>query len=102
MERIPSPRTVSTWPDLDGAPLQASSPAGVGSPGNQSFQSPQTTPLSSGARTPATPPSVPLAAGCSEPNQRVLGKDVVQWCCGGNVVDVVVGGGGRGGDVVVD
>ena len=44
------------------APVQTSSPAGVGSPGSQSFRSPQTTPESSGARTPATPPSVPLAA----------------------------------------
>ena len=31
------------------APVQASSPAGVGSPGSQSFRSPQTTPESSGA-----------------------------------------------------
>ena len=42
--------------------LRTSSPAGVGSSGSQSFRSPQTTPDSSGARTPATPPSVPLAA----------------------------------------
>ena len=49
--------------DVIGAPLQASSPAGVGSPGSQSYRSIQTTPESSGARTPASPPSVPLAAG---------------------------------------
>ena len=73
-------------------PFRTSSPAGVGSPGSQSFRSIHTTPpsspdtplsrgsaglssgartplsqgsarLSSGARTPATPPSVPRAAG---------------------------------------
>ena len=49
--------------DALGPPVQTSSPAGVGSPGSQSFRRPQTTPESSGARTPATPPSVPLAAG---------------------------------------
>ena len=49
--------------DALAAPVQTSSPAGVGSPGSQSFCSIHTTPESSGARTPATPPSVPLAAG---------------------------------------
>ena len=49
--------------DALGPPVQASSPAGVGSPGSQSYRSIQTTPESSGARTPASPPSVPLAAG---------------------------------------
>ena len=63
MESIPPADVIASWPDVDGAPpVQASSPAGVGSPGSQSFRSPQTTPESSGARTPATPPSVPLAA----------------------------------------
>ena len=51
VEQLPSPSA-----------FRASSPAGVGSPGSQSFRSPLTTPESSGARTPATPPSVPLAA----------------------------------------
>ena len=51
VEQLPSPSVFRT-----------STPAGVGSPGNQSFRSPQTTPESSGARTPATPPRVPLAA----------------------------------------
>ena len=55
MESLPTGDTLA-------APVQTSSPAGVGSPGSQSFRSPQTTPESSGARTPATPPSVPLAA----------------------------------------
>ena len=55
-------RYLDTLPDL-GMPLQTSSPAGVGSPGSQSYRSIQTTPESSGARTPASPPSVPLAAG---------------------------------------
>ena len=63
LRSLPSPRTVAGWPNLDGAPpVQTSSPAGVGSPGSQSFRSIHTTPESSGARTPATPPSVPLAA----------------------------------------
>ena len=47
---------------VDGAPpVQASSPAGVGSQASHSpsFHSPHTTPESSGARTPASPPSVP-------------------------------------------
>ena len=63
LSNLPSPRTVAGWPDVGGAPpVQTSTPAGVGSSGSQSFRSPQTTPESSGARTPATPPSVPLAA----------------------------------------
>ena len=66
LRSLPSPNTVAGWPDVDGAPpAQASSPAGVGSRASHSpsFHSPQTTPESSGARTPATPPSVPRAAG---------------------------------------
>ena len=66
MEAEPLYRFMQSIPPVgvDGVPsVQASSPAGVGSPGNQPFQSPQTSRLSSGARTPATPPSVPLAAG---------------------------------------
>ena len=55
-------RYMESLPDL-GSPVQASSPAGVGSPGSQSFRSIQTTPESSGARTPASHLSVPLAAG---------------------------------------
>ena len=55
-------RYLESLPDLPPR-VQASSPAGVGSPGSQSYRSIQTTPESSGARTPATPPSVPLAAG---------------------------------------
>ena len=54
-------RYIESLPDLP-PPVQTSTPAGVGSPGSQSFRSPHTTPESSGARTPATPPSVPLAA----------------------------------------
>ena len=52
VEQLPSPPAFRT-----------SSPAGVGSPGSQSFRSIHTTPESSGAQTPATPPSVPRAAG---------------------------------------
>ena len=64
LSSLPSPNTVSGWPNVDGAPpVQASSPAGVGSPGSQSYRSIQTTPESSGARTPASHLSVPLAAG---------------------------------------
>ena len=64
MQSIPPADVIASWPDVDGAPpAQASSPAGVGSPGSQSFRSIHTTPPSSGARTPATPPSVPRAAG---------------------------------------
>ena len=55
-------RYLESLPDLPPR-VQTSSPAGVGSPGSQSYRSIQTTPESSGARTPATPPSVPLAAG---------------------------------------
>ena len=51
---------------VDGVPpVQASSPAGVGSPGSQSYRSIHTTPESSGARTPASHLSVPLGGGCS-------------------------------------
>ena len=58
-------RYMESLPDLAtlGIPVQASSPAGVGSPGSQSYRSIQTTPESSGARTPASHLSVPLAAG---------------------------------------
>ena len=58
-------RYMESLPDLPdiGMPVQASSPAGVGSPGSQSYRSIQTTPEFSGARTPASPPSVPLAVG---------------------------------------
>jgi len=50
VEQLPSPNTIAGWPDLGGAPpLQASSPAGVGSQG--SFCSIQTDWESS----PATP-----------------------------------------------
>jgi len=45
MEQLPSPSTLVGWPNVGNAPpLQASSPAGVGSPGSQSFRSIQTTP----------------------------------------------------------
>ena len=77
VEQLPSPPA-----------FRASSPAGVGSSGSQSFRSPQATPDSSGARTPATPPSVPLAAAGAR-TARVLGV------MGADVVDVAV-------DVVVD
>ena len=66
LSNLPSPSTISGWPDVDGAPpLQASSPAGVGSQASHSpsFHSPHTTPESSGARTPASHISVPLATG---------------------------------------
>ena len=54
MQSIPPGDVIASWPDVDGAPpLQTSSPAGVGSPGSQSYRSIQTTPLSS----PDTPPS---------------------------------------------
>ena len=71
VEQLPSPPAFRT-----------SSPAGVGSPGSQSFRSIHTTPESSGAQTPATPPSVPRAAGAR--TAAGAGGD------GG-------GGGGRGG-----
>ena len=71
VEQLPSPPAYRT-----------SSPAGVGSPGSQSFRSIHTTPPSSGAQTPATPPSVPRAAGA----RTAAGA-------GGNGG----GGGGRGG-----
>ena len=84
LSNLPSPSTISGWPDVDGVPpLQASSPAGVGSPGRQSYRSIQTTPESSGARTPASLPSVPLAASA----RTAVGA-------GG---DGNGGGGGRGG-----
>ena len=54
MESIPPGDVIAGWPDVDGAsPVQASSPAGVGSPGSQSYRSIHTTPPSS----PDTPPS---------------------------------------------
>ena len=58
-------RYMESLPDLPalGMPVQTSSPVGVGSPGSQSYRSIQTTPESSGARTPASHLSVPLAAG---------------------------------------
>ena len=35
LRSLPSPRTVASWPNLDGPPpVQASTPAGVGSPGS--------------------------------------------------------------------
>ena len=71
--------------DALGAPVQASSPAGVGSPGSQSFRSIHTTPESSGARTPATPPSVPLAGARTAAD------------AGGNGGGRGGSGGGRGG-----
>ena len=77
-------RYVESLPDLPalGMPVQASSPAGVGSQASHSlsFNSPHTTPESSGARTSASQVSVPLAAGA----RRAAGA-------GGD------GGGGRGG-----
>ena len=64
MQSLPPADVIANWPDVtDVPPAQASSPAGVGSPGSQSFRSIHTTPPSSGARMPATPPSVPRAAG---------------------------------------
>ena len=48
MESIPPGDVIAGWPDVDGAPpVQASSPAGVGSQGSQSYRSIQTTPPSS-------------------------------------------------------
>ena len=86
-------RYVETLPDLPtlGMPVQVSSPAGVGSPGSQSFRSIQTTPES-----PRQPHLVGEAQVCCllleqrqvAGQQRVLGVMVV------DVVDVV--------DVVVD
>jgi len=50
LANLPSPGTLAGWPDVGNVPpVQASSPAGVGSPG--SFRSIHTTPESS----PATP-----------------------------------------------
>ena len=65
MESIPPADVIASWPDVDGAPpAQASSPAGVGSPGSQSFRSIHTTPES--PRSPPgwrTAPSGRTAAG---------------------------------------
>ena len=59
LRNLPSPRTVAGWPDLEGAPpVQTSSPAGVGSPGSQSFRSIHTTPES-----PRSPPGWRTATG---------------------------------------
>ena len=61
LSNLPSPSTISGWPDVDGAPpLQASSPAGVGSRASHSpsFHSPQTTPES-----PRSPPGWRTARG---------------------------------------
>ena len=64
MESIPPRDVIVGWPDVDGAPpVHTSTPVGVGSPGSQSYRSIQTSPESSGARTPASHLSVPLAAG---------------------------------------
>ena len=78
LRNLPSPRTVAGWPDVDGAPpVQASSPAGVGSPGSQSFRSIHTTPES-----PRSPPGWRTATG---------GRTAAGAGGDGN------GGGGRGG-----
>ena len=54
LANLPSPGTLAGWPDVGNAPpVQASSPAGVGSPG--SFRSIHTTPESS--------PAIPLSWG---------------------------------------
>ena len=90
MQSIPPADVIASWPDVtDVPPAQASSPAGVGSQASHSpsFQSPQTTPESSGARTPATPPSVPRATPPGVP--RAAGARTAAGA-GGN-------GGGRGG-----
>ena len=90
LSNLPSPSTVAGWPDVDRAPpLQASSPAGVGSRASHSpsFHSIHTTPESSGARTPVSPPSVPLAAGA----RTAAGAGGDGGGRGGR------GGGGRGG-----
>ena len=85
VQSIPPADVIAGWPDVTGAtPVQTSTPAGVGSRASRSpsFHSPQITPESSGARTPATPPSVPLAAAVGARTAAGVG---------GN------GGGGRGG-----
>ena len=78
VEQLPSPPAYRT-----------SSPAGVGSPGSQSFRSIHTTPPSSGAQTPATPPSVPRATGA----RTAAGAGGAGGDGGGGGG----GGGGRGG-----
>ena len=92
-------RYIKSLPELPdiGMPVQAFSPAGVGSPGSQSYRSIQTSPESSGGRTPASPPSVPLAAGArtaagagGDGNGSGRGVVVVPGLEVVDVVDVVV------------
>ena len=91
LSNLPSPRTVAGWPDVDGAPpAQASSPAGVGSPGSQSFRSIHTTPPFSGARR--------LRRLLAYPGRRVLEQPRVLGVMG---VDVAVDVGDVAVDVVV-
>ena len=94
-------RYLESLPDLppQGGPVQASSPAGVGSPGSQSYRSIQTTPESSGARTPASPPSVPLAAGARTAAGAggAAGGRRGPRTRGGGRGGAGAGGGGRGG-----
>ena len=85
LRSLPSPRTVAGWPNVNGAPpAQASSPAGVGSPGSQSFRSIHTTPPSS----PDTPPSWGSATLTPTPRTARGGRTAAG--AGGD-------GGGRGG-----
>ena len=95
LRNLPSPRTVAGWPDVDGAPpAQASSPAGVGSPGNQSFRSIQTTPPSS----PDTPPSWGSATLTPTPRTARGGRTAAgAWGNGNGRGGPRTRGGGRGG-----
>ena len=91
LSSLPSPSTISGWPDVDGAPpLQASSPAGVGSPGSPSFRSIQTTPESS--------PATPLSRGSASllPTPRTATRARTAAGAGGDGGDGGGGGGGGG------
>ena len=99
-------RYLESLPDLPALvwPVQTSTPAGVGSPGNQSFRSIQTTPesspatplswgsarLSSGARTPLSQGSARLLTAAGAGGVMVMVGDVVVPGLCVEVVDVVV------------
>ena len=113
MEQMPDDdftRYLESLPDLPPLvwPVQTSSLAGVGSQGSQSFRSIQTSPgsspatplsrgsarISSGARTPASHVSVPLAAAAGAGGDRRGPRIMVRGGRGGGRGGA---GGGRGG-----
>ena len=75
VESLPDLPTLAGWPNGDGAPVQASTPAGVGSPGSQSFRSIQTTPESS--------PATPLSWGSARLLPTPRTRQVVEHSSGG-------------------